>query len=310
MAYDKETGTAILPRRHVITEAPWAVVRCKFCGETVHLVRFGTYKGRQRYYCKKCKRKFADNDALPGMKTPTEQISSALTMFYEGMSLGAIGKELQRTHNNHPPASTVREWVLRFTKLATRAAQSYVVQTGSIWVADETVLKIGGQNVWFWDVMDNDTRFLLASHLSLSPTTRDAQMLILRAIIHADQLPQIIITDKLRPYFDGTERIFGADTHYILSKGLFFRMQENKDLIDRFHGTLKGRTKVMRRIKGRETAKLVMDAWLVHYDFFRPSEGLRGRTPAEAAGIKFPFRNWTEVVGGNYGNGHRVQGTV
>jgi tRNA(Ile2) C34 agmatinyltransferase TiaS len=34
---------------------------CKNCGSTA-VVRFGTYKGVQRYWCKTCKRKFkADN---------------------------------------------------------------------------------------------------------------------------------------------------------------------------------------------------------------------------------------------------------
>jgi hypothetical protein len=54
----------------------------------------------------------------------------------------------------------------------------------------------------------------------------------------------------------------------------------------------------MRRIKNGETAKLVMDGWLVHYNFFRPSEVLNGRTPAETAGVKVPFGSWAEVVGG------------
>ena len=52
----------------------------------------------------------------------------------------------------------------------------------------------------------------------------------------------------------------------------------------------------MRGLKKKETARLIMDGWLVHYNFFRPHESLNDITPAKKAGIKFPFRNWADVV--------------
>ncbi len=39
-----------------------------------------------------------------------------------------------------------------------------------------------------------------------------------------------------------------------------------------------------------------MDGWLVHYNFFRPHMSLNDRTPASVAGIRFPYRNWKDVV--------------
>lgn len=44
-------------------------------------------------------------------------------------------------------------------------------------MVDEIILKIGGKKAWFWDLIDGETRFLLASHLSAIHTTRDAQKL-------------------------------------------------------------------------------------------------------------------------------------
>jgi len=55
--------------------------KCKFCGSR-RIVRYGHWQNMQRWWCKDCKRKFADNDAPPKMKTPTVQIASALSMFY------------------------------------------------------------------------------------------------------------------------------------------------------------------------------------------------------------------------------------
>jgi transposase-like protein len=49
---------------------------CKYCGST-NIVRYGQSGGTQYWWCKDCKRKFADNEALPEMKTPIMQIGAA-----------------------------------------------------------------------------------------------------------------------------------------------------------------------------------------------------------------------------------------
>lgn len=269
--------------------------KCKFCGSK-RIVRYGHYQNIQRWWCKDCKRKFVHNEAPPKMKTPAIQIASALSMFYEGMSLNAIRRQLEQTYRNYPSDSTVYGWIVRFTKIAVSAVKEYKVQTGNIWIADETVLKIEGEKTWFWDIIDDKTRFLLASHMSLTRTTPSARVLMERALARASTSPKIIITDKLQAYLDGIELVFGADAKHIQAKTL--RATPGTQLIERFHGTLKARIKVVRGLKRRDTARLIMDGWLVHYNFFRPHEALGDKTPAQKAGIKFPFRNWLDVVGG------------
>jgi transposase-like protein len=162
------------------------------------------------------------------------------------------------------------------------------------WVVDETVIKVGGDNWWFWDVIDGGTRFLLSSHLSLSRTTRDASSLMEKAWRRANKAPKTIISDKLYAYLDGIEIVFGADTEHIQSKGMTADI--NTNLIERFHGTLKDRTKVIRGFKTIDTALVILDGFLIHYNFFRPHMTLRNKTPAEVAGIKSPYRTWTEFV--------------
>ncbi len=142
---------------------------------------------------------------------------------------------------------------------------------------------------------------MLASHISHTRTTHDARVLLARAAKRAEKPPETVITDKLQAYIDGIELNFGADTKHIQAKGL----TGSKNIIERFHGTLKARTKVMRGLKKRQTAKLIMDGWLIHYNFFRPHQALGDKTPAQTARIKFPFRNWLDIVakGGEYKNG-------
>lgn len=281
--------------RDIAKEVNQIPEQCKFCGAK-RIVRYGRYQNVQRWWCKSCKRKFVHNLALPKMKTPIAEVAAAVNMFYEGLSLNAIRRSLNQTFNDYPSDSTVYEWVTRFTKVAISKVKDYKAQVGDTWIADETMLKIEGKNLWFWDILCDRTRFLLASHISPTRTIRDAQTLVERAAQRAGKTPKVIITDRLAAYLDGIELAFGADTRHIAAKKLTSKV--GTQLIERFHGTLKSRTKIMRGLKKGETAKLIMNGWLVHYNFFRPHESLGDKTPAEKAGIAFPYRNWADIVKG------------
>jgi len=277
-------------------------VACKFCGSK-DVVKDGVRNGVQSYWCKACKRKFAGNRALPGMRVPPDQIATAISLFYEGLSLQEISRSVAQIYGNSPPSdSTIYEWVARFTQEAITKAQGYKAHTGTIWAADETVLDVGGgqvkkstpNTIYFWDVIDEETRFLLASHLSWSRTTWDARMLLTQAAQRSQTFPRHIVTDRLQAYLDGIEQVFGSEAVHIQSEGMASATHNN--FIERFHGTLKQRTKVMRGMKNPDTARLLLDGWLIHYNYFRPHEGLGGKTPSEAAQIDFPYKNWKDVV--------------
>ena len=268
-------------------------MKCKYC-QSENVIKYGSYKGVQRYFCKSCKRKFASIDAIPKMQYSTSKIADALNMYYEGLSLQEIRRNLIQQHNDYISDVTALNWVKRFSKLAIMEAGKYKPDVGSVWVADETVIDIDGQNIWFWDILDTKTRFLIASHMSFTRTAKDAQALMKQAYDRTGKIPRVIYTDKLRAYLEGIETVFGGDTSH--KQGSPFDVEVNTNLIERFHGTIKSRTKVMRGLHTVESARLFMDGWLVHYNFFRPHMSLKDRTPAQVAGIRFPFRNWKDVT--------------
>lgn len=276
-------------------------ITCKYCGSP-NIVKYGYYNGIQRWWCKNCHRKFVNKDTLPKMKTPIELIGRALSMYYGGMSLNSVSRHLQQHYNSSLTNAGIYNWIVRFTKDAIGKARDYTPSVGDVWIADETVLRIGRKKIdrqkkgmWFWDIIDAKTRFLLASHISSSRTINDAQTLMEKALERTDKQPQVVITDKLQAYLDGVSTVFGrrATTH-IQTRG--FDIQPNTNLIERFHGSLKDRTDVMRGFKNTKSARLILNGWLVHYNFFKPHEGLKGKTPAEKAGIKFPHKSWTDIV--------------
>jgi putative transposase len=268
-----------------------AVPACRYCGSNA-VVKFGKYKGVQRYWCKVCERKFKADDTLFHMKTPANQVTSALNMFYEGMSIKAIRRNLQQEYGNMPSTATIYEWIQKYTQYATDSIEGYKPKkVGDTWIADETVIEIDGKNVWLWDIIDDKTRFLLATRISRSRTTRDAQILYDRAVKTAGKEPKKVITDKLASYLDVR---YGKDTEHIQGKP--FAIENNTQMIERFHETLKQRTKVMRGLKNIESAHDFINGWLVHYNYLRPHTALDDKTPAEAAGIDYPYKNWADIT--------------
>ena len=64
-------------------------IKCKYCGED-GVVKYGSYKGVPRYWCKICKRKFKADTNPFNMRVAIEYISSALNMYYTGSSIDDI----------------------------------------------------------------------------------------------------------------------------------------------------------------------------------------------------------------------------
>jgi transposase-like protein len=267
-------------------------IACKWCGST-DIQKYGARKGVQEYLCNKCGRKFIDKDAPFKKQTPIDLIGASLSQYYDGLSFTEITRQLNE-RGNSVNESTVYRWIINYTVKALDYFDTLHPHVSTTWICDETVLKIAGHNVWFWDVIDEETRYLLASHLSDTRAVHDVMTVMNRAKNKAGKLPHFILSDALGVYPDGIERIFGADTHHIQMRGISSEI--NTNLIERFHGTLKDRTKTLRGFKTLDTAELILSGFLVHYNYFRPHMSLANSTPAEVAGIKQPYKTWADFV--------------
>jgi putative transposase len=268
-------------------------VKCKNCGSEA-VVKYGSYKGVPRYWCKVCKRKFKGDNALFHMKVSPEYISMALSMYYSGSSIEDICEHLKQEFGYYPSKHIVFNWVDKFTSLAINQFKDVQPQVGDTWIADETVLDLDkNRKVWFFDLIDSDTRYLLSSRASYSRTAKDAQILIDRAIKRAGKEPKTVVTDKLASYLDIR---YGKDAEHL--QGSPFKIKssgESTSQIERFHGTIKDRTKVMQAFRDIETLHQFMDGYLIYYNFFKPNSALSGKTPAEAAKVDYQIKNWKDL---------------
>ncbi|RJQ39762.1 MAG: IS1/IS6 family transposase [Dehalococcoidia bacterium] len=278
-------------------------MNCKYC-HSANVIKFGQVKNVPRYFCKDCRRKFVSAGTIPKMQTGTATIASVLDMYYKGMSETAIRRALIQQGSDRISTGTVYNWVRRFAGLARQETVGLVPKVGREWVADETLLRLVGRDVCFWDVIDKGTHFLIASHMSLTRTVPDARELMRQACTSASAVPGVIYTDKLALYLTGLdstpERGLKGEPRGLFSVG------NNASLIEHFHAAFKERTRIMHRLRSMDNIRWFMESWLAHYNYFRPNAFLAGRTPADMAGIKFPFRTWKNFIEQPYAKTTRI----
>jgi transposase InsO family protein len=66
--------------------------------------------------------------------------------------------------------------------------------------------------------------------------------------------------------------------------------------MERYQGTLKERTQVLRALKNDDTA--ILDGQRIYYNHTRPHQGLNGKTPAQAAGLELDLgaNKWESLI--------------
>ena len=85
-------------------------IKCKNCNSKA-VIKFGSYKGVPRFYCKACRRKFKADNSLFHMKTRADYILNALSMHYSGMSVNDICTNLKQQYGYFPSKSVVYYWI-------------------------------------------------------------------------------------------------------------------------------------------------------------------------------------------------------
>ena len=127
-------------------------ISCKHC-HSDSIVRFGTYKGTQLYWCKSCQRKFKADDTQFHEKKPSQYISTAVSEYFTGSSINDIRGRLKQEYGYYPSKSVVFKWVNKYTDLARQQFKDVHPNVGDTWIADETMLDLDGQHkIWFYDI--------------------------------------------------------------------------------------------------------------------------------------------------------------
>ena len=269
--------------------------KCKFC-QSANVVKNGKRNGVQYYLCKECSRGFVYNKALPRMRYPIDVVADGVYDYYAGVSLNKIRDGINQKIGLSPADSAIYGWVKRLTKIGLAEAKKHIAQVGDKWLADECVIRLkDGKKYWLINVIDYDTRFLLASKLSSNRNIEDIKTAFETAQNKANKSPKVMLTDGWRAYEDACELAFASDTKHIKTTP-FEKKELSTNIVERWHGTLKDRLKPMRGMDKSETYQLILEGFILNYNYLRPHESLKGKTPAEVAKTGFPYKSWLDII--------------
>ena len=185
--------------------------------------------------------------------------------------------------------------ISKYTDIIETYVASLEPDLGDIWHTDEMKVKIGGEWRWLWNVMDEKTRFHLVSVITKTREVQDAKKAFRKSKEVANKKPRLMVTDGLASYKKAFNSEF-YDHHQSCKHVADVALQESlNNVLERMHGFIREREKVMRGMKVDDTPIIPMNQ--IYYNFIRPHMGLKGSTPAEAAGVGITSENrWAELL--------------
>jgi len=270
-------------------------LRCRYCkSETV--VKYGKYGDTQLLFCKVCRRKFKALDSPFHMKIPSDVVAVALEMHYSGKRLKHIRDHLKEEFGYRPSKPVLYYWIEKFTDLARGHFKCYQPVTGDSWILDETVVAVEGRHdVWIYDVIDEKTRFLLATRASPECSISDAGNVLEEALSRARAQPFKVVIRKSYEISGDIGRVIPSHIDYEVRQSSINDLNDF-ELIARFSGILPNGNRAIRSFRNTRVLIRYVTGWWVYYNFFKPNPFIGGETPAEAAGINYGIKSWPDFV--------------
>ena len=133
---------------------------------------------------------------------------------------------------------------------------------------------------FLWNVLDRNTRFLLASKLYDNRSMEGAELAFKDAINSShESLPETVFTDSLASYNDGLAFAFkGKKMPTPIKNAGITKPHATNNRIERLNGTLRERIKVQRGWKSFKSQ--LSEGQRFQYNFVKPHIALDGQTPA------------------------------
>jgi len=270
---------------------------CKVCGSfeiVKNAFRKNKYGKIQTYKCKSCGHRFSVNYGFKKMRNDPKVITLVMDLYFKGVSLRKISDHLKQFYNVSVSQVSVLKWIKKYIAIMKEYLDEFTPQVGNKWHVDEMRVSIKGEWKWLWNLMDNETRFLLSSQVSNKREIMDARKVMQEAKMKAKIRPNEVVTDGLQSYTQAFKDEFSTDGVKHLRKPRFTDIANN-NLVERLQCSIREREKTMRGLKKKDS--VFVEGHKIYYNHIRPHSSLNGKTPAEACGIGIKGRNrWITII--------------
>jgi len=298
--------------------------KCRFCGSNETKkdgVRKTNNRGEiQRYKCKKCGKRFVQKDAFFRMRNSSNKITLCMDLYYKGVSFRKIQEHLQVFYPRNSHYSTIYRWLIKYVGIMENFTEQQKINAGWQLQGDEVEYKRrisekskGVANEYFIDIIDIESRYLVSSNYAKDRSLKNLNKVWGKAKQRVgDSEVKVISTDGLMGYPRVIKKTFGmkinkfhkiAKTSKVIHQVIKSDSGKFNYKIERFHNTLRERTKVMRGFHGSiESARIIMKGFEIYYNFIRKHLAIEG-TPQQIAIPNFEFtekNKWLELINLGY----------
>lgn len=142
----------------------------------------GFHGSKQRYECASCSKKFMPTGQALHWQFTAKEIAAAIDGYFSGMSYQEVAEHIDDFyHTPEPSKHTIHDWMKGYTGMVhdfllgkvgrdgreeTAMGRPIRPTVGDMWVCDETYIQTGGDWRYCGDVMNADSRYILAVHYS------------------------------------------------------------------------------------------------------------------------------------------------
>lgn len=230
---------------------------------------------------------------------PITMIIKAVNLYFHyQLSSRQIVQKLKTFFSNTPSHSTIISWCRIFSSFFQSLYQNISKPTSysHTCLIDETVIKIHGQKVFLFAVLDYSSRYLLSFHISLNKDLNSTIASLKKALEFTDSIPSTIISDRAQHLAIAVKSVFGNSVIHNRVSLYSKNPSCSNNKIERFFSTFKDYFKRQRNPKTLSSLILFSHSYALIYNFARFHSSINS-TPAQRLGIKFlAYNPYLEVL--------------
>jgi len=261
-------------------------ILCPYCNseDTIgYGKRNGNIVNKQRYKCKDCDRTFIDEKDFERYKGNGKVTTAILDLYFKGISLRGIQDHLRQFYDLRIDHSNILRRIQKYSTIINEYVKTLKPEVADVWHHDEMKIQAGGKWKWLWNIMDEETKFLITTQVSTKARIKDSKRFFADARQQTQKQPVFLITDGRHPLKESIKKEMPQTQHVRLVS--LTDKRTNNQGIERLNGTVQDRVKTMRGFDSEATAELMTSAYRNYYNFIKPHSSIGGLTPALKAGI-------------------------
>jgi len=231
------------------------------------------------------------------MRYPLDVVVKGVGDYYSGISLNNIKESIYRRWGLCPSDCSIYGWVKKLTKMALSKVIIYIPKIGDKWLAYDFALgQKDGKKYYLINIIDCDTRFLLASNLTDGCNRKDIINTFEAAKRRAGGLsPKVLLSNGWQACNISLKQVFWPDNKHLTT--MHFKNEgASRNIMEDWNSVLKDRLRPTFGMNKSQTHQLLLKGFTIHYNFFIPNKNLEGKTPAGFAQIEYPYSSWQEII--------------